>query len=103
MPISSLHDLWNIVTEECRSIITQTAFDCFIKDLNPVSFRDGEFTLSHHDEYAAGIIDQNYSPVIKKAIKSSLGIDTNVKIIYKDEEKEIENAEEFDKHAQKMK
>ena len=95
MPVSSLHDLWGIVSEECKSIITETAYNCFIKDLNPVSFRDGEFILSHHDEYASGIIEQNYSPILKKAIKSSLGIDVTVKIIFKDEEAEISNAELF--------
>lgn len=95
MPISSLYDIWGLVSEECKNIITETAFNCFIKDLNPVSFHDGEFILSHHDEYAAGIIEQNYAPILKKAIKNSLGIDLNVKIIYKDEEAEISNAEQF--------
>lgn len=95
MPISSLYDIWGLVSEECKNIITETAFNCFIKDLNPVSFHDGEFILSHHDEYAAGIIEQNYAPILKKAIKNSLGIDLNVKIIYKDEETEISNAEQF--------
>lgn len=95
MPVSSLHDIWGIVCEECKTLITETAFNCFIKDLNPISFHDGEFVLSHHDEYAAGIIEQNYSPIIAKAIRSSLGIELKVKIIYKDEEAEILNADQF--------
>ncbi len=95
MPISSLHDIWGLVSEECKTLITETAYNCFLKDLNPVSFRDGEFILSCNDEYAAGIIEQNYSPVLKIAIKNSLGIDINVRIIYKDEEAEISNAEQF--------
>ena len=95
MSVSSLDDIWGIVSEECKNLITETAFSCFLQDLKPVSFRDGAFTLSCNDEYAAGIIQQNYAPIIEKAIKSSMGITIGVSIIYKDEEAEILKAEEF--------
>jgi len=95
MAVSSLYDIWGIVSEECKNLITETAFKCFLQDLKPVSFSNGEFILSCNDEYAAGIIDQNYAPIIEKAIKNSMGIIITVHIVYKDEEAEILKAEQF--------
>ena len=46
MPVTSVSDIWNLVCEECKKIITQVAFDCFIADLKPVSFSGGELVIS---------------------------------------------------------
>ena len=72
MPISSLDDIWAVVSEECKKLITETAFNCFLKDLKPVSFSGGEFVLSCNDEYARGIIEQNYSKVLETALKTCM-------------------------------
>ncbi len=95
MPISSLEDIWAVVCEECKKIITETAFDCFFKDLKPVSFSGGEFVISGNDEYTCGIIEQNYIEVLTTAFKKVMGIDIKVKVIYEDEEEKIINAEQF--------
>ena len=70
MPISSLDDIWNLVCEQCKEMITETAFNCFLKDLKPISFNGGEFIVSCNDEYARGIVEENYSDVLKKALNS---------------------------------
>lgn len=95
MPVSSIDDIWAIVSDECKNLITETAFNCFLQDLKPVSFRDGAFTLSCNDEYAAGIIQQSYAPIIEKAIKTTMGITIAVNITYIDEEAKILKAEQF--------
>ena len=95
MPISSLEDIWALVCEECKKMITVTAFDCFLKDLVPVSFSGGEFVISAADEYACTIIEQNYTHTLKKALKSVMGIDIDVRITYKDQEEEIKKAEQY--------
>lgn len=95
MPISSLEDIWAFVCEECKKMITQTAFDCFFTDLKPVSFSGGEFVISGRDEYACSIIEQNYTEILKTALKAVMGIDIEIKIIAEDEEEKIINAEQF--------
>lgn len=95
MAISSLDDIWEIVSIECKKIISETAFDCFLKNLKPVSFQDGEFILSCDDEYGSGMIEQNYSPVLSRAAKAAMGIDIKVRIIYEEDEEKILNAEQF--------
>ena len=95
MPISSLDDIWNLVSEKCKEMITETAFNCFLKDLKPVSFNGGEFIVSCNDEYARGIVEENYSEVLKKALNGVMGIEVNVRVIYEEDEEKILRAEQF--------
>ena len=86
MPISSVDDIWSLVSEKCKEMITETAFNCFLKDLKPVSFNGGEFIVSCTDEYARGIIEENYSEILKKAFNSDMGIEISVRVIYEEDE-----------------
>ena len=86
MPISSIDDIWSAVCEECKKTISEVAFNCFLKDLKPVSLDAGEFILSINNEYMRGVVEQNHTEVLKKAIKNVMGIDLNVKIIFEDDE-----------------
>lgn len=95
MPIGSIEDIWALVCEECKKEITQTAFDCFLKDLKPISFNGGEFVISCGDEYLCGIIEENYTLLLTEAFKKVMGIDIKVKFTYDDEEENIKKAEQF--------
>lgn len=95
MPISSLEDIWFAVCEECKKTISEVAFNCFLKDLKPVSLENGEFVISINNDYMRGVVEQNYTDVLKTAIKAVMGIDMEVKIIFEDEEEKIIKAEQF--------
>ena len=72
MPITSVEDIWNLVCEECKKIITQVAFDCFIAGLKPVTFNNGELVIACKEEYERGIIEENYSEILKKAFNFAI-------------------------------
>ncbi len=93
MPISSIEDIWSAVCEECKKEISEVAFDCFLKDLKPVSL-DGELILSINNEYMQGIIEKNYTETLKKAIKNVMGIEIGVRIILEENEEKIIKAEQ---------
>lgn len=95
MSVSSLEDIWSLVCEECKKEITETAFNCFIRDLKPLSFSSGVFVIAASDEYACSIIEENYGELFKTALKSVMGVDIEVRITYEDEEEKILNAENF--------
>ena len=95
MPINSLDDIWSAVSEECKKAISEVAFNCFLKDLKPVSLDAGELTVSINNEYMRGVVEQNYTGVIKNALKKVMGIEMDVKIIYEDDEEKIIKAEQF--------
>ena len=64
MPISSINDIWSAVCEECKKTISEVAFNCFLKDLVPVSLNGGEFVVSINNEYMRGVVEQNYTEVL---------------------------------------
>ncbi len=94
MGIQSITDIWSAVSEECKSLISEVAFNCFLKDLKPVAFTSGEFVLAHNNEYMRGVVEENYIDILKLALKKVLGIDVTPKIILDDDEQKIINAEE---------
>ena len=95
MPIGSIEDIWAAVCEECKKTISEVAFNCFLKDLKPVSLDGGEFILSINNDYMRGVVEQNYTQVLESAIKAVMGIDITVKIIFEDDEENILKAEQF--------
>lgn len=97
MPVNSLNDIWAAVCEECKNSITQVAFDCFLKDLKPVSIENGTFKLSIDNEWLKGLIEQTYTEILNNAVKKVMGIPIEIFIILEndDNEEKIRNAENF--------
>ncbi len=93
MPVNSIEDIWAVVCEECKKTVSEFAFDCFFVKLKPVSMSGGEFYISCTDEYALGIIEQNYLDLLNESTKAVMGLDFQVKLIYEDDEEKIKNAE----------
>lgn len=95
MPATFIDDIWSAVCEECKRTISDVAFNCFFKDLRPVSLNAGEFVISINNDYMRGVVEQNYTEILEKALKFIMGVDMRVKIIYVDDEEEIRKAEQF--------
>ena len=95
MPINSIEDIWIAVGEECKKSISEVAYNCFLRDLKPVSFNSGEFVVSVNNEYMRGVIEENYSSLLKDCFKTVIGVDITPVIIFEDEEEKIKNAEQF--------
>lgn len=95
MPVTSLDDIWALVCVECKKMITETAFDCFFSELRAVNFSAGEFTIACNDEYTCGIIEQNYTEILQTCLKKIVGLDLKIKLIYEDEEKKIQEIENY--------
>lgn len=94
MPISSIKDIWYAVCEECKKTISEVAFDCFLKDLVPLSLNGGEFVLSINNDYMRTVVEQNYTELLQNSLKAVMGIDVKVRIVYDDEEEKILKAEQ---------
>lgn len=95
MSVSSVADIWVLVCEECKKLITQVAFDCFISGLKPIAFDSGELVLACKEEYEKGIIEQNYTEILQKSASSAMGFDVKVRIIVEQDEENFLLAEEF--------
>ncbi len=95
MPFGSLDDIWNAVSEEIKSKISDVAFDCFLKDLKPVSIESGEFIVSINNIYMQEVVEKNYIPLIKNSIKKVMGIDMELTLILEEDEQKILDAEKY--------
>ncbi len=95
MSINSLDDIWYAVCDECKKVISEIAFNCFLKDLRPISLDGRELILAINNEYMRGVVEQNYTDTLKDSIKAVMGIEIDVKIIYEDEEVNIMLAEKY--------
>lgn len=93
MPIRSLDDIWDAVCTECKKTISEVAFNCFLKDLKPLSLDNGEFIISIDNDYMRGVVEQNYAGVLTTAIRNVMGLDLKPRIIFEDDEEKILNAE----------
>ena len=95
MPIESLDDIWSAVCEECKNRISVITFDCFFKNLRPISIEGGKFIIGINNEYLQTIIQANYSAVLQESVKAVMGIELEVVIIFDEEEDKIRKAEQF--------
>jgi chromosomal replication initiator protein len=85
LKIESLNDVWAAVKEFCLERITEVAYNCWLKDLHPIELRRGEFVMGIDNEYKKGIIEDNYSELLKDALKQIMGIDFEIIILIEDE------------------
>lgn len=95
MYISSLQDIWFAVCDECKKTVSEIAFNCFLKDLRPVSLDAKKFIISVNNEYMLSVIEQNYSELLYNAIYNVMGIKMEVEFILEDDEEKIQKAEKY--------
>ncbi len=95
MPVSSVDDIWQVVCEECRKIISEVAFDCFVSELKPVSFNGNELVVSCKEEYERQILEENYTNILQRSANSAMGFPVKVTFVVEMDEKEILMAEQF--------
>ncbi|MBR3968633.1 MAG: chromosomal replication initiator protein DnaA [Clostridia bacterium] len=94
MTVNSINDIWNAVCNECKSKISEIAFDTFFKYLKPESISGEEFVLSASNDYIKGMIQSVYSEIINEAIEKVMGIKIPAKFIVAEDEEKIKKAEE---------
>lgn len=93
MPVNSLEDLWQLICEECKTKVTDVAFDMFFTRLKPVILDNGAFVISCDNEYLRGMIEQNYTAILSEAIEKIMGLELKPHIIFEGEDTKIVRAE----------
>ena len=89
MSLNSINDIWSAVCDECKTKISEVAFDTFFKYLKPESVTGEEFLLSASNDYIKGMIQSIYSGIINDAIEKVMGIKIPANFIVADEEEII--------------
>ncbi len=94
MSVNSLNDIWYAVCEECKTHISEIAFDTFFKYLTPENISSEEFVISAPNDYIKGMIKNIYKDIINDSIEKVMGIKIPARFIVADEEENIKKAEE---------
>lgn len=84
--MDSVYDLWRQITPTLHEDIGDTAYNVWIKPLQPVEMNAREFILKvpspmHREVIAGRFIERNIRPLLKEL----LGIDMNVKMVLEQE------------------
>lgn len=89
MKIESLNDVWAAVKEYCLQSMSEVAFNCWLRDLHPIELRSGEFVMGIDNEYRKGIIEDNYSDLLKSALKHIMGMKFEIILLIENEKGEV--------------
>lgn len=86
MGLDSLNDIWVAISEELVSPanpdrISQTGYDCWLKDIEPISIDDGYLVLGTKNSYKRGIVESTYIPFLENACLSATGLPLKMKIL----------------------
>ena len=95
MAVTSVSDIWQLICEECKKIITQVAFDCFVEGLKPISFLNGEMVVGCKESFERDILEQNYTEILENSAKAAMGFDVKITFVVEAEEEDIVLAEKY--------
>ena len=95
MGVTSVYDIWQLICEECKKIITQVAFDCFIAELKPMSFQNGEMIIACKESFEREILEQNYTEILENSAKAAMGFPVQIIFVVEEEEENIILAEKY--------
>ncbi len=85
--MDSFFDVFQSVCNLCASKMSTVAFDCWIKNLEPIRFNEGTAELYAQSAYQKEIIDKYYISFLKDAFEEVFGFPVEVAILLENTEK----------------
>ncbi len=93
--MESFREVFNLVSEYCKSQISEVAYSLWIKDIEPVKFEDGTAYLYVKSEFKKNIIEEKYLELLKQAFEAVLGFSTNISVLCEDPSSQSVNTPVF--------
>lgn len=80
--MDSINEVWEKVLEIMQqSGISQTAFDVWIKNIEPQGIRDGEIVVCVNTDFMKTTLEDNYAGKLRAAVQTALGIPLGLRIV----------------------
>lgn len=80
--MDSINEVWEKVLEIMQqSGISQTAFDVWIKNIEPRGIRDGEIVVCVNTDFMKTTLEDNYAGKLRAAVQTALGIPLGLRIV----------------------
>lgn len=90
--MNSFEEIWEHVCAYCREKLSQTAYDAWIKRLEPVAFEDGVAVLLSPNDFHRSLIYENYKGLIDSGFENIMGVPIEFEIVIRDEMDKPEEA-----------
>jgi len=90
--MNSFEEIWEHVCAYCREKLSQTAYDAWIKRLEPVAFEDGVAVLLSPNDFHRSLIYENYKGLIDSGFEQIMGVPIEFEIVIRDEMDKPEEA-----------
>ena len=80
--MESINEVWEKVLDIMQqSGISQTAFDVWIKNIEPQGIRDGEIVVCVNTDFMKKTLEDNYAGKLRSAVQTALGIPLGLRIV----------------------
>ncbi|MGN1479446.1 MAG: DnaA ATPase domain-containing protein, partial [Acutalibacteraceae bacterium] len=78
--MNSLNELWEMVKEECKELVSESIFNVWFNDIEMVSFDENKVVLSVSG-FKKKIIEARFLGKIKQAFYNVMGFETDIELI----------------------
>ena len=78
--MNSFNELWEMIKEECRSLVSEPIYNIWFKDIEPVSF-DGEKVVLAVSGFKKKIVETRFMDKLKQAFFNIMGFDVQIELI----------------------
>jgi len=78
--MDKFQDMYELVKEKLREELSETIFDVWLREMEPVAFEDGVATLAL-PEFKRKVTEQKFMGPIHSAFRAALGFDVEVQLV----------------------
>lgn len=82
--MESFAEVWEMVLEYCKNIMSETTFKTWIYRIENPEFIDGSVVITSPSSFRNTILKDKFSGVLKEAFEAVLGIDLNIEFVVED-------------------
>lgn len=87
--MQNFKSVWKNAVEKMKGSINQTAFDLWIKSIEPIKYEDDCAVLYVDSSFQKGVIMSKYREIIRQALFDSVGFDMDINIITAEDKDKI--------------
>ena len=78
--MDSFSEVFNLVKERCKTMMSDTAYTCWIKPIQPIELNEDTVYLYVPNSFQKSLLERQYDAKLKDCFKEVLGFDVNIVI-----------------------
>lgn len=82
--MESFSEVFQLVKDQCAAEITDVAYNCWIRPIEPVRFENGQAVLFVRSEFQKGILTDKYMDLLERSFQAVIGFSVALEILTED-------------------